>query len=91
MYAIDAQVRRAHALQSTPDAWRGELRLSAEAALGLGLEGEGRVRVTQDGAGAEFAVRIDDRVPDGCVWLPTAVAGSEALGPGFGVVAVEKV
>ena len=91
MYAIDAQVRRAQALQSTPDAWGGDLRLNADAARSLGLEGEGRVRLTQDGGAAEFAVRIDDRVPDGCVWLPTAVAGSEALGPGFGVVAVEKV
>jgi NADH-quinone oxidoreductase subunit G len=91
MYSVDAQTRRAHALQLTPDAWGDALRLNAAAARTLGLETGGRVRLGQDGASAEFAVRIDDAVPDGCVWLPTAVPGTEALGPGFGVVTVEKV
>jgi NADH-quinone oxidoreductase subunit G len=91
MYSVDAQTRRAHALQLTPDAWGDALRLNAAAARTLGLETGGRVRLGQDGASAEFAVRIDDAVPDGCVWLPTAVPGTEALWPGFGVVTVEKV
>jgi len=91
MYRIDAITRRAHALQLTPDAWGSSARLSAQSAQTLGLGDDAAVRITQGEASAEFAVRIDDAVPDGCVWLPTAVPGSEALGCGFGPVSVEKV
>jgi len=91
MYAVDALTRRAHALQLTPDAWGRLLRLNTGAAQSLGLGESERVRVTQGEASAEFAVCIDDAVPDGCVWLPSAVPGSEVLGPGFAPVAVEKV
>jgi len=90
MYSIDALSRRAHALQLTPDAWGRLLRLNSGAAQKLGLDASASLRVTQGGGSAEFDVRIDDRVPDGCIWLPTAVPGSEALGPGFGPVSVEK-
>lgn len=91
MYSCDALTRRAHALQLTPDAWGAAVRLNAGAANSLGLGESARVRITQGGADAEFAVRIDDAVPDGCVWLPTAVPGTEALATGFGPVSVEKV
>jgi len=49
------------------------------------------VRITQGEGSAEFGVLVDEAVPDGCVWLPTAVPGSEVLGLGFGPVSVEKV
>jgi NADH-quinone oxidoreductase subunit G len=91
IYAVDALTRRAHALQMTPDAWGSVLRLNAAAAQSLGLPEAASVRVTQGDASAEFEVRVDDVVPDGCVWLPTAVPGSEALGVGFAPVSVEKV
>ena len=91
MYSSDVLVRRAHALQLTPDAWGEGLRMNATAAQGLGLDGGAAVRVSQDGMNAEFAVRIDEAVPDGCIWLPSAVPGAEALGTGFGPVTVEKV
>jgi NADH-quinone oxidoreductase subunit G len=91
MYSIDALSRRAHALQLTPDAWGAVLRLNPGAAQKLGLGESESVRITQGDGSAEFGVRIDDAVPDGCVWLPTAIPGSEALGLGFGPVSVEKV
>ncbi len=91
IYGVDALTRRAHALQSTPDAWGASLRINADAASTLGLNGNATVRVSQAGGSAEFAAVIDDSVPDGCVWLPAAVPGAEALGPAFGPVAVEKV
>ena len=91
MYAIDALVRRAQALRSTPDAWGDALRMNAAAAASLGLEESASVRVVQDASTAEFKVGVDDAVPDGCIWLPTAVSGSELLGSGFGPVSVEKV
>ena len=91
MYRVDALTRRAHALQLTPDAWGSSARLSSEAAQSLGLGEDAAVRITQGDASAEFAVRIDDAVPDRCIWLPAAVPGSEALGCSFGPVSVEKV
>ena len=92
MYAVDAITRRAHALQLTPDAWGHAVRLSQISAAKLGLVGQAAsVKVTQGGASAEFTAHIDDAVPDGCIWLPTAVPGSEMLGRGFGAVTVEKV
>ena len=91
MYSVDALARRAQALQSTPDAWGSAVRLNAAAAQALGLGESAAVRITQGEGSTEFDVRVDDSVPDGCVWLPTAVPGSEALGLGFGPVSVEKV
>lgn len=91
IYSVDAVTRRAHALQLTPDAWGAVLRLNAASAQSIGLNGSGgAVRITQGDASAEFEAAIDDAVPDGCVWLPAAVPGSEVLGPAFGAVAVEK-
>ena len=91
MYSVDAMSRRAHALQLTPDAWGSVLRLNTLAAQSLGLGESASVRVSQGNGCAEFGVRVDDAVPDNCIWLPTAVPGSEALGLGFGPVSVEKV
>jgi len=91
MYSIDALSRRAHALQLTPDAWGAALCLNTGAAHKLGLGESASVLITQGDGSAEFDVRVDDSVPDGCIWLPTAVPGSEALGLGFGPVSVEKV
>ena len=91
MYAVDGLTRRAHALQLTPDAWAGELRMHPEAAASLGLADDATVRVSQGEASAEFAVVLDEAVPQGCIWLPTAVPGTETLGAGFGPVSIEQV
>ena len=91
MYAVDALTRQASALQTTPDAWGGVLRLNPAAAASLGVDETAALRLTQGEASAEFAVHVDEAVPDGCVWLPVAVPGTEALGPGYGPVSLEKV
>jgi NADH-quinone oxidoreductase subunit G len=90
MYAVDAMTRRAQALQVTPDAWGAVARVNPVAAATLGLSADSAVRVTQGGASAEFGVQLDDAVPEGCIWLPTAVPGTESLGIGFGPVSLEK-
>lgn len=91
MYAVDAVTRRAHALQLTPDAWRNGARISPASAQRLGIEDQSAIRITQGDHSTELNAAIDEAVPDGCVWLPTAVSGSEQLGPGFGAITVEKV
>ena len=67
------------------------MRLNPNAVDALGLEDHNLVRVTQDGASADFAVYFDERVPEGCVWLPLAAPGADQLGAGFAAVSVEKV
>ncbi|MCB1774382.1 MAG: NADH-quinone oxidoreductase subunit NuoG, partial [Gammaproteobacteria bacterium] len=91
MYAVDAMTRRAQALQITPDAWGAVARINPDAAATLGMSGGGRVRVTQGDTSAEFDVQLDNAVPDGCLWLPVAVPGTESLGAGFGPVSLEKI
>jgi NADH-quinone oxidoreductase subunit G len=91
IHAIDAITRRAPALQATPDAWRSGVRINPGAAQKLGVDERSSVRLSQGEADAVLPVQIDDAVPDGCIWLPTGVAGSERLGVGFGPIAVEKV
>jgi NADH-quinone oxidoreductase subunit G len=91
MYAVDALTRRAPALQATPDAWGGAARLSPAAAESLGLDEAAALRITQGGATAEFAAHVDEAVPDGCVWLPGALPGTQTLGEGFGPLSLEKV
>jgi len=91
MYASDAIVRRAPALQHTPDAWGDSLRMHPDTAAALAVEQGGSVRVTQGEGSAEMTVTIDDGVPNNCVWLPGAVAAAGSLGCSFGEVGVEKL
>lgn len=91
LYAVDPLVRRAVALQQTGDAGVLEARVNPSQAQRLGLARGDRVRVRQNGAMVEMAVVIDASPADGCVRVPAAVAGSEALGPQIGAVTLEKV
>ena len=90
MYAVDAITRRSAPLQSTVDAWDGCVHMNAELAGKQAIADGDLVRVLQLGENAELAVRIDDRVPDDCVWLPGGVMESAGLGCSFAEVSVEK-
>jgi NADH-quinone oxidoreductase subunit G len=90
MYSVDALVRRATALQRTPDAWTGDARLSSKLAATLGLANGDSAMLQQAGRALSVTVRLDDRVPDDCVWLPAGVPGSENLAGGFGEVSLAK-
>jgi len=90
MYGLDAITRRAAALQATPDAWDGTLRLNAATAASHSIEAGGQVRLVQEGLSVELPVSLDERVPDECVWLPAAVQESAGLGYSFAPVSVEK-
>ncbi|HID48222.1 MAG TPA: NADH-quinone oxidoreductase subunit G, partial [Chromatiales bacterium] len=90
LYAVDPLVRRAQPLQDTADAIVAAIYLSPRTAADQQLAENDRVRVEQDGFTAELPVVIDAGVPDGCVFLPQAVPGSEALGLSYGPVELEK-
>ncbi|WP_297527854.1 NADH-quinone oxidoreductase subunit NuoG [Thiohalobacter sp.] len=90
-YAIDAQVRRATALQQHVDGGPARVRINTAEAARLGLAEAGRVRVRQGEAEALLELVIDDRVPDGSAWIPSGAAGSGDLGAAYGRVELKWV
>jgi NADH-quinone oxidoreductase subunit G len=90
IYALDALVRRAPALQRSACAGAFGVYLNPEEAAGMGVADGDRVAVRQDGSAVEARVVIDEAVPRGCSRIPAAVAGSEALGAQIGPVSVAK-
>ncbi len=80
MYSTDQVVRRASSLQDTVHAGKAVARVSGVTAKAQGLEGAERVVVAQGDLQRIVAFEIDDRVAEGCVWLPSAVAGTSGFG-----------
>jgi len=91
IYAIDPLVRRAAALQRTPDAIAaGKVRLNPAQAQAAGVSGADRVKVTQGEASAVLELQIDATVPDGCVRIQSGTAAAAALGAAFGPASIEQ-
>jgi NADH-quinone oxidoreductase subunit G len=91
MYATDPLVRRAAALQSTADgAFRG-VHINSGLARELGLRDGENAAVGQNGTSLNFAVVVDDHVPDGCAGLAAGIVETAGLGPSFGPMSIEKV
>ncbi len=91
IYAVDALVRRADALQQTPWAAPPVAVLHPDTARRLGVEGAERVRVRQGGGEAELPLVLDLELPEGCLWLPAGVKAVAALGPVWGAADVTAV
>ena len=88
IYAVDPLVRRAEALQRTPDSVTAAFRINQRQAAALDLSEGAKILVAQSGARKTLPVVFDDRVADGCVLIVSAVAGSVGLGANFGSVAL---
>ncbi len=92
IYAADALVRRAASLQETEEARDAAVaRVNPSVAADAGLSGGKKVAVVQGEGRAEMVLKVDANIPDGCVWVPAAVPGSESLGDQFGELSLEKV
>ncbi len=100
IYASDALVRHAPALQRTPLAESLAVHLHPQQAAELGLTEGDRVRLSQGfdhaaASGAATAARapvvLDERIALGCARIPAAVDGSDMLGPCIGPVRIEKI
>jgi len=91
IYAGDALVRRAPALQGTPAAGRFGAFLCGSQASALGLSEGDPVEIRQNGFSAKTEVGLDEAVPAGCVRIPAGVIGSETLGDQIGPISVTKV
>jgi len=91
VYSADALVRRAGSLQETPDALAANVaRVCAAQADRSGLGDADSVQVVQGDCAITIALEIDERVPPGCVWLPSATPAAAGLGPGYGRVTLER-
>ena len=90
IYACDALVRRAPALQATDDGADAAARLCAAEAEARGVAEADTVAVRQGECQATLAVVIDERVPRGCVWIAAARPASTTLGPAFGPVELSR-
>lgn len=90
MYGVDALVRRASALQQTADGADAAARLALAQAQALGVDEGDAVLVSQGNAHAVIKVALDDRVPMGAVWLPSARPASAGLGLSYGAVELKK-
>ena len=90
IYAIDAIVRRATALQQTPDAVAAQVAINPADAEQLGLAGASQVIAMQGDSRATLPLRIDSRVPAGAVWLPAGLERSTTLGPNIGEISLTR-
>ena len=85
LYAVDAMVRRAGALQATADNPTAAAYLNAAQAERAALDGRDAVEVQADTASLRLPLMIDARVPDGCVYIPAGCAETVDIGAAVSV------
>jgi len=91
LYAVDAVVRRAEALQHTTDAAVSCVRLNPADAASLGLADGDEAVVRQGERHIELSVVVDARIAQGAAWVPQAVEATLGLGAPYAAVHVKKV
>jgi len=90
MYAVDAIVRRAEALQQCVDAGGSSVRINAQAALQRGLSHGTLVRLRSPDATLELPLVIDDLVPNGSLVLAGALKETQGLGAAYAHLEIER-
>ena len=80
LYAVDPVVRRATSLQQTRDNPGSAVYMHPSKMVELGLTEGVVVRARGADGMVRLPVQSDDRVPDGCVYIPTARLDTAALG-----------
>jgi NADH-quinone oxidoreductase subunit G len=91
IYAADAIVRRAHALQHTRDAAPPVAWMNRALYERLGLRDGDSLRVRQGSGEAVLGAGIDDKLPADCIRIAAARPETAALGAMFGAVTAERV
>jgi NADH-quinone oxidoreductase subunit G len=90
MYHIDALTRRSKPLQDSDHALPPVVRVHPGTAQALGLVAGQAVCVVQGDAQATLDWAIDERIPEGAVWLPSAQPEVAGLGLAYGPITVEQ-
>jgi len=90
MYAVDSMVRRATALQKTPDADATSVCLNPADASRLGLSDGDKAVVLQGDEDADMDVVVNDSIAEGSVLISQAIETTLELGAPFGSVQIKK-
>lgn len=90
IYATDPIVRRSQALQKTADAKQGFVSMAGSTLQMLSSQAGDVINVKQNGASVPLPCKLDNDIPEGCVWIPTGIPETVALGEVFGEVEVSK-
>jgi NADH-quinone oxidoreductase subunit G len=90
MYAVDATLRRAAALQRTSDGEVEQVCLNPADASRLGLEDGDRAVVLQNDQEADLDVVVTERIAEGSVLLAHAIETTFELGAPFASVQLKK-
>lgn len=90
-YRIDPLVRRAGALQETPDAGDRTLHLNPALAQRFDLAEGAGARLQSGNAAIDLPVTLDAKMPDDCVLIYGAHPGSETLDPGAVPVSIRPI
>ncbi len=86
IYSCDALVRRSGPLQASPITGRAEARIHPGTAARIGVHDGSIVDVRSDHRSARTVVVVDASIPEGSVWIPSALEGTFALGPAVGEI-----
>jgi len=91
IYATDPIVRRSQPLQKSVDGKQAFASMHrAEMQKRLLSEGD-TISISQNGSSVTLPVKLDDDVPEGCVWVPAGLPQTSALGEVFGAIEVSRV
>ena len=90
IYATDPIVRRSQSLQKSMDGKQAFASMSEAQASSLSVADGEMVSVRQNGSAVSLPAKIDNAIPEGCVWVPAGLPETRALGELFGVLEVSK-
>jgi len=91
MYSTDSVVRRSPSLQETDHARNDYVAVHPSTAEQAGVADGGQVVVRQGGVEQRVKLRLDEVVPPGAVWMPTATCLASRLGAAWGPIELEAV
>lgn len=89
IYAADPLVRRADALQKTPDAQRArQVHLHPDDAQALGVSQATQITLTQNGQRCVLPLSLDPGLARGTVALAAGIAETAGLGARYGAIEI---
>ncbi len=92
IYAVDEMVRFADALQETPNTSDANcIRINSAQAKSIGLNAGSQVHIKQGEGTAALPLVVDEHIPAGCVWVPSAIKSVKGLSGMSGRIELETI
>jgi len=90
IYATDPLVRRSQPLQKSADGKQAFASMGQAELDKHSLKDGDTIKVKQGSGSATLPVKLDDGVPEGCVWVPAGLPQTQTLGNLFAAIEVHK-